>query len=88
MRAMLAEHAQSTVRVAEGDKVLAEEPHPHRRPVALGDLFGEAGGQPVTAHQLPHRRLALDPAEQVVLLRAQHALAPRRPAARMLILGA
>jgi hypothetical protein len=43
-----------------------------RGTIGLGHLFGEAGGNPVAAHELPHRGGAFDAAEQVVLVRSQH----------------
>ena len=67
VRAVLVEHADAALRVAEHHQVLAEQARAHRRAVALGDLLRQADRQPVPAHELPHRRLALDPAEQLVV---------------------
>ena len=72
MRAELAEHADAPVRVAESDKILAEETHANRRSVALDELLGEQRRHPVAPHQRAHRRIALNAAEQLVFLTGQH----------------
>ena len=63
VRAMLVQHADAAGGVAKRHQILAQQPHAHRRPVALGDLFGQTRRYPVAAHQLAHRRIALDPAK-------------------------
>ena len=72
MRAMLVERAEAAAAVAEHHKVLAQEPEPHRRAVALRHFLGHAGGEPVPAHDAAHRPIALDAAEEIVFLGAQH----------------
>ena len=72
MRAVLVQHAQAAGGVAEGHELFTEQPHAHRRAVALRDFFREASGNPVAAHQAAHRRIALDPAEEVVVLGSEH----------------
>lgn len=78
VRAELAEHADPPVRVAIGDQILAEKPDPDRRAITLDELLGEQGGRPVPPHQLPHRGIALDPREDLVLLLRQHDGLPSR----------
>ncbi len=60
--------------VAEHDEILAEQPHLDRRAVRLGHLFGQASRDPVAAHDLSHRRVAFDAAQQVVFFGGHHAL--------------
>ncbi len=79
---MLVEDAHAPFGIAKGDQVLAEKPHAHRRPVALGDFLGEARGDPVAAHQLTHRRVTLDAAEQIVFGVRQHGAFLRLPTKR------
>ena len=74
MRAILVEHAEAALGVAEHHQVLAEQAHPQRRAVGLGHLFGKARRDPVAAHDLPHRRRTLDAAQEVVLFRRHGAL--------------
>ena len=69
MRAVFVEHAEPALRVAEHHEAFAQQFHPHRRAVRFGDLFGKACRDPVAAHDLAHRRVALDAAQQVVFLR-------------------
>jgi hypothetical protein len=78
MRAVFVEHAEPALRVAEHHQVLAQQAHPHRRAVRLGHLFGKARRDPVAPHDLPHRRPALDAAQQVVFLR-RHGFSRRIP---------
>ena len=73
MRAVLVEHADAAFGVAEDDQVLAEHARVNGRAVSLGDLLDETCRDPVPAHDLAHRGLALDAAEQVVFLAGQHA---------------
>src|SRR5258708_20468410 len=56
MRAELVEEADATVAVTEGDEVLTQQAHPHRRAIGLGDLARQAGGDPLTPPPIPHRR--------------------------------
>src|SRR5436309_2149715 len=69
---MLVERAEPACSIAKRHKILAQQSHAYRRPVAFGDFLRQARGYPVTAHQLPHRCVALDPAEQLVLFWTQH----------------
>ncbi len=75
MRAQFVEHADAALAVAKDDEVLAEQAHPHRRAIGFGDFLGQAGRDPVAAHDLPHRRRSFDAAQQVVFLGC-HAIAP------------
>ena len=73
MRAVLVEHAELAVAVAEDDQVFAHEPRLHRRAVLLRDFLRQADRQPVAAHDAAHRRRAFDAAEELVLVLGQHA---------------
>ena len=72
MHAAFVQHAQPPLGVAEDDEVDAQQAGADGRAVGLGDLFGEAGRQPVLAHDLAHRRLAFDAAEQFVVFPGHH----------------
>src|SRR4029077_18544359 len=66
VRAVFVEHADASFRVAEHDEILAEQPYALGRTVRLRDFLRQAGRDPVAAHDLAHRGIALDPAEQIV----------------------
>ena len=46
----------------------------HRRAVGFGHLLDEARGNPVAPHDLAHRAIALDAAQQVIFLAGEHAV--------------
>ena len=70
--AELAEHTQPALGVAKRHQILAEQPQPDRRAVGLGELLGQRCRHPMATHHLPHRRVALDAAQQGVFLGGQH----------------
>ena len=72
VRAILAEHADAPVAVAKDDEVLAEHPRAHGLAVGFAHFLDEADGLPMPAHELPHRRVAFDTAQQLVLFPSQH----------------
>ncbi len=72
VRAMLVQHPENVAGIPEDDEILAEQARADRRAVLFRHLLGQAHRQPVAAHQLPHGGGALDPAQQLVLLAAQH----------------
>src|SRR5947207_12351273 len=72
MRAVLVQHAELSVAVAEDHQVFADQPRLDRRAVLLGDFFRKTGWQPVAAHDAAHRRIAFDAAEKLVLIPGQH----------------
>ena len=65
MRAAMLHDADAAVGVAEGDQLLAEQQEPHRLAVGL-QLRRQAGGNPVFAHQVAHRRARADAREHLV----------------------
>ena len=67
MRTIFAEHADAPVGVAKDDEILAEHAHFHRRAVRLGHFLAHQRGQPVAAHHLAHRGIALDAALRYAL---------------------
>jgi hypothetical protein len=77
VRTVFAEHAEAPIRVAEGDQVLAEEAQANGCAVRFRQLLGEGGGNPVAAHELTHRRIALDAAQEFVFLLGQHGVPPK-----------
>jgi hypothetical protein len=58
--------------VAKRHEILAEYPYPHRRAVGLGHFLDHARRDPVAADHLSHGRIALDAAQQLVVLMRQH----------------
>ena len=76
MGALLGHQAHAPVGIAEGDEVLAQQPHPHGVAIGLRHLLDEAGGQPVATHHLAHGRIALDAAQQVIFFWGQHGVLP------------
>ncbi len=72
MRAILADEADVALAVAKGDKVFAQQPHPHRRAVGLLQLTGEQRRNPIEPHRLAHRGTLSDPGQKLVFLAWQH----------------
>ena len=72
VQAVLAKNSEAALRVPEDHQVLAEQARSHRRPILVRGLLGHADRQPVAPHDLPHRRAALDAAQQFILLAGQH----------------
>jgi hypothetical protein len=82
--AVLGEHAELAVRIAEYHQVLADQARFHRGAVFFRHFVRQAHRQPVAAHDAAHRRIAFDAAEELVLFRGQHVLAPRKDILRYL----
>ena len=76
MRAELVDHADLAVGGAEGDEVLAQEPHADRRAIRLRQLPRQQRRNPIAAHGLAHRRPGADPGQTLVLFARQHGLPP------------
>ncbi len=57
MRAVFAEQADSALGIAERDQIFAQETHPNRRTVRRWNLLGQQRWDPISPHQLAHRRL-------------------------------
>ncbi len=72
VRAILVEDADTAFAVAEHHKILAQQAHLHRRAVRLSRFLGQAGCNPVAAHDPAHRGVARDAAQQVVFLWRHH----------------
>jgi hypothetical protein len=75
MRTIFVDHAKPALAVAKHHEILAEQSDLQRRAIRLGHLLDQAGRHPVAAHDLTHRRVALDAAQQVVFLCGHHRLA-------------
>ena len=69
MRAVFVKHAEPAFGIAENHEVLAEQLYAQRLAVWLRNFLRKASCDPVTAHDLPHRRMALDAAQQIVFFR-------------------
>ena len=72
VRAALRKQAHASGRVPEDDEILAQQAHPHRVAVGFGKLLGQHDRDPITAHEVPHRRPRRDVGHQFVLFNAQH----------------
>src|SRR5262249_28066077 len=64
MRAIALDEAEPPRRIAEKNKVLAEEPHRHR---LVGHLLGEPDRPPIATQELAHRRARPDSRQKLVL---------------------
>lgn len=73
MAAMLVEDADDPLRIAEGDKGVAEYFQRKRVAVRLGKIRRLQHRQPVAPQGLPHRRAGADAADQLVILPSEHA---------------
>jgi hypothetical protein len=76
MGTALVQHAEASLAVAEHHQVLAEDARVHRRAVVLLHLLGKAHRHPVAAEDAPHHGIALDAAQQVVVLGGEHRMPP------------
>ena len=72
MRTIFVQNPEPTLAVAEHDQILAQQSHFQWRAVRLGHFLDQAGRHPVAAHDLTHRRIALDAAQQVIFLCSHH----------------
>ena len=72
VRAEFVDEADAAVAVAERDEVLAQQLHPDRRAVGLGDLARQAGRDPIPPHRIAHRGARSDAGDQFVFFRWQH----------------
>ena len=68
VRAVGGHQPDGALGVAEGDQVLAEQPHLLGLAVGLGQLAGGKGGQPVLAQQVAHERATPGTAQKLVVL--------------------
>jgi hypothetical protein len=73
---MFIEHAEAAIAVAKRDKVFAQRADACRRAVGFGNFFGQARGQPMPPHQLAHRCVAFDAAQEFVFFGGQHGFPP------------
>jgi hypothetical protein len=76
MRAEGTDDADPPGRVPESHQVLAEEPEPHRRPIAIRDLGRHQRWQPEPPEELTHGRSGPDLGQHVIVFDGQHGKAP------------
>jgi hypothetical protein len=76
MRAIFLDEADAALGVAEGDELLAHQLDAHRRPIRLGDLARQTGGDPIAPHRIAHRRSGAGAGDQLVLFLGKHAVSP------------
>mgnify|MGYP001141747806 CR=1 FL=1 len=76
VRAVEIEHAELAVGIAERDEVLAQKAERRGLAVRLGDFLGQAGRDPVRTHEATHRRIAFDPAQEIVVCGGEHRVWP------------
>src|SRR4029077_5925559 len=72
VRAIFVQEPDPPLTVAKGDEVFAQEPHPYRRTLGLGDLAREQCRDPVAPHRVAHRAALPHPGDQLVFLARQH----------------
>jgi hypothetical protein len=75
LRAGFLHEADPAVGRAEGDEVLAEQPHPLGRAVGL-ELGRAARRHPIFAQHRAHRRARPDPGQQLVVCAVEHLASP------------
>jgi hypothetical protein len=69
VRALLLDQSDLPVGVPECDQVLAEQSHPGRGVVRLGNFRRQARRNPVPAQQIPHLRARADPGQDLIVFR-------------------
>ena len=72
VRAVAVEQAEAAVGVLEGDQVLAQHPHAHRRAVGHGQLFRQQHRHPEAAHQVAHQRARTHAGQIFIVLFGEH----------------
>ncbi|MBM2813140.1 MAG: hypothetical protein HW416_3899 [Chloroflexi bacterium] len=72
MRAVVAQQANTSLAVAEGDQVLSKQAHSERVTVWNGELGREQEWVPVLAQEFAHDRARPNPAEQLIVFYGQH----------------
>ncbi|MCY1514077.1 hypothetical protein D9M68_486050 [compost metagenome] len=72
MGAVLIHYPDTAFAVTEHDQVFAEHASLHRVTIRFRHLLNQADRCPMLAHQLPHRRVAFDPAKQIVFFLGHH----------------
>ncbi len=77
VHAAFGEHAEPSLGIAEDDEVFAQHARADGRTIGRGDLFRQAGRQPMAAHDLAHRRSAFDAGEQIVVFPGDHDACPK-----------
>jgi hypothetical protein len=71
--------SEPAVGITEHDQILAEQPRADWGSIRLHGLLGQTYRDPVPAHELTHRRIAFDAAQQIVFLSRHHRDFLRRP---------
>src|SRR5260370_21231506 len=72
MRAFLLHHADFAILVTPYDQAQADQLDSLGYSIRLGKFSGQTCRNPVPSDQLPHRSIALHPAEQLVLFMREH----------------
>ena len=72
VRAILVHHTDTAQGVSEHHQIFAQNSGLDGRAIGLRNFFHQADGQPLTAHELTHRRIALDAAQQFIVFRSDH----------------
>ncbi len=67
MRAELVDETDPALAVAKPEELFAEQLHPHRLAVGLGQFAGHQRRDPVAAQHLAHRRSWPDAGDQFVV---------------------
>ena len=72
VRALLVHHTHAAQSVSEDHQIFAQNSSLDGRSVGFRNLFNQADGQPLAAHELPHRSIALYAAQQLIVFRCDH----------------
>ena len=74
VRTVFIHHTHPAFRVPEDHQVFAQNSGLDGRAIGLRHFFHQTNGNPLTAHELPHGRLAFNAAQQVVFFGRDHDL--------------
>jgi hypothetical protein len=77
VRAILVQQAEAAIGIAKDHKVLSQEPGADRRAIGLGNFLCHAGRNPMPPHELTHRSITLNAAEQFIFLGSKHGGSPQ-----------
>ena len=72
VRAILVHHTHTAQGVSEHHQIFAQNSGLDGRAIGLRHLLNQANGQPLPAHELPHRCIALNAAQQFIVFRCDH----------------
>jgi hypothetical protein len=70
--AVFVHHAHAAFGVPENNQVFAQDSRLDGGAIGLRNLFDQTNGNPLSAHELPHGRIAFDATQQVIFFWGYH----------------